>query len=125
MKKILLAEDEDSVRKTLERTLANKYEVLSCENGVKAYYIFKEFKENIGLIITDNEMPRGSPDLGGIRLIKNIRMSFDEPYRGVPIIMLSGDPDVASLALSCGANAFLEKPLSLTDLYSTIERFIT
>ena len=52
--------------------------------------------------------------MGGIKSL--------ETYKDLPFILFSGHHDIQNLAGTMGATAWLAKPFSLAELYSTIEK---
>ena len=42
----------------------------------------------------------------------------------IPVIMVSANPNIASLSEQAGADAYIEKPFQVRDLLSTIEHYI-
>ncbi len=111
-KKILLAEDDDSMRRLLEVILGKAgYEVLTAEDGLEAFEITLETE--IDALVADAVMPNMSGyDL--CRVIKN--------ERDVPVIILSGLNQENAEPDNCPADAFLTKsPQIKEDLISTLE----
>jgi len=45
--------------------------------------------------------------------------------RRIPVIVLSGDRDLAEKATRCGADAYLGKPFEFDDLISLVKRYAT
>ncbi|MGH7203578.1 MAG: response regulator [Candidatus Levyibacteriota bacterium] len=43
----------------------------------------------------------------------------------LPIIMISAHPSAQKSVAQCGADAFLAKPFNVTDLLSTVEKFVS
>ncbi len=110
METILLAEDEESIRSLVERTLKELgYTVLVARNGEEAIGIFKEHKE-IALAVLDVVMPR-----------KGGKEAFEEMYKQNPrlkVIFMSGYSANAirdSFVLIPGM-PFLQKPFGPTIL---------
>jgi YesN/AraC family two-component response regulator len=81
------------------------------ENGKQALEIYRT--SGADLLITDATMPV----MGGIDLVQVVREETTE----LPIIMLSGEPDIERKAYAAGVTVFLEKPTSMAQ----IERIIT
>jgi DNA-binding response OmpR family regulator len=113
--KILTIEDEPSITMFLN-VLLSMYEmqVIVANDGTSGIQLARA--ESPDLILLDLMMP--APD--GWEVCKTIR-SFSQ----VPIIVvsaLSSKEKVAS-ALAAGANAFIEKPISIDDLISQIKHF--
>lgn len=120
-KKILLVDDESSLRRSLSLGLSQRgYETEPCENGVNALKKLELYMKNeIGLsgVVLDIRLP----DIDGIKLAKIIKFK----YPGLPIILITGHADlynpeeIKNLRIS----AFLEKPFSadeLSDQFETI-----
>ena len=83
MKTILFIDDVDVVRATVRLILPNAgYELLLADSVRAAEEIWREHREKIGLIITDNELPDGS----GIDLAERLRREKSS----VKVIVASG-----------------------------------
>jgi two-component system, cell cycle sensor histidine kinase and response regulator CckA len=116
---ILLAEDEDQVRKLAVRILTmNGYRVLEANDGGSAYLKCKEYKKDIDLLLTDVMMP----EMNGKRLYEQIA-----PIRpGIKVLYLSGYTDNAIVhrgVLSPG-EAFLQKPFRADDLLNKVREVL-
>lgn len=114
-KKILVVDDEQSMRDTLQIMLESEgFEVTTAENGLKALDAFQ--KNGFDLVITDLKMP----SLDGIGLIGELSPS------DVPIIIMTAyaSKDEAITALNLGASFFIEKPFKKPELLNYINRAI-
>lgn len=101
--KILVVDDMDMIRDMLFDVLTdNGYHVDLAENGEDAFAKY-EAAGNVTLVISDMEMPV----LDGIGLIKKLRGAGHE----VPILVLTGNKDVASAlsAIHAGADDYILK----------------
>lgn len=119
-KKILVVDDEAMIVQVTQAMLkALGYETLVARSGMEAVSIFREKKEEIGLILMDMTMPEG----GGLTAVGKIR-AFDPR---VHIIAMSGfalDKE-ARLHLEQGMiNAFLQKPFRLDELAAEVRELI-
>ena len=92
-RKILIADDSTVARKQVEKTVTSLgYEVIKAKNGLEAYNILKEYAakgpltDQIGLIVSDIEMPemdgytlsakiRSEPELAQIKVILHTSLS--------------------------------------------------
>ncbi len=104
MKKILIVEDEDSLRKALaEKFLAEKFEVLEAVNGEDGLASVE--KNNPDLILLDIIMPI----MDGMTMLKELRKT--KFGKDVPVIILtnSNNDDSLSESLASGAYDFLIK----------------
>ncbi len=112
MTKILVVDDETSIRKFLKVSLeANQFEVHEAQNGQEALQKVIEVKPS--LVILDH----GLPDMNGIEVLKKLR-----EWSSVPVIFLTvrdADEDKV-LALDNGADDYLTKPFSLPELTARI-----
>jgi two-component system, cell cycle response regulator CpdR len=116
MKKILLAEDEDSVRSFLTRALQRAgYQVVSCADGDSAILALEDGPYD--LLLTDIVMPGAS----GIEVAKIA--SAKQP--GVKIMFITGFAAVALSAQQASPQAkVLEKPVHLREIVTEVERLM-
>lgn len=81
--RILVVDDEDSVRAVVTRTLqAEGYEVLGARDGKEAMAELEEVGGAVNLVITDIVMP----EMGGRQLVREL----SRRYPGIPLIWMSG-----------------------------------
>jgi two-component system cell cycle response regulator CpdR len=117
MHRILLAEDDDSMRGFLERALAKAgYDVASFANGEEAYERLKQ--EPFTLLLTDIVMPR----MDGIELARRAS-EFDPELK---IMFITG---FAAVTLNTNAGTLkdarvLSKPFHLRDLVREVDRLL-
>jgi len=117
MQRILLAEDDDSMRRFLVKALERAgYDVVSFGNGVEAFNRLKE--EPFTLLLTDIVMP----EMDGIELAR--RASELDP--DLKIMFITG---FAAVALNSEESAareakVLSKPFHLRDLVEEVERLL-
>jgi two-component system, cell cycle response regulator CpdR len=117
MTKILLAEDDNDMRKFLVRALQNAgYDVASFDNGRSAYHRLRE--EPFELLLTDIVMP----EMDGIELAR--RATELDP--DIKVMFITG---FAAVALNPESNApkdarVLSKPFHLKDLVNEVKRML-
>lgn len=116
-KKILLAEDDDSMRRFLEVILKKAdYEVLSAEDGLAAMQIALETE--VDAVVADAIMP----NLTGYDLCRMLRANADK--KDVPLVILSGLEQ--SNKEDCLADVYLLKGANLKEeLLATLSNFFT
>ena len=117
MRRILIVDDEVSLRSSLSRYLAGRgYEVVQAGSGEEAIRALQ--REKIACVLLDI----GLPDQSGIDLVP--RLLTLEPT--LAILMLTGVADVstAALCMQRGAFDYLAKPIELTELDGAIGRAI-
>ncbi|MGA3014708.1 MAG: sigma-54 dependent transcriptional regulator [Bacteroidales bacterium] len=112
MSKILVIDDEKSIRNTLREILQyEKYEVDEAADGPDGLKLLESNKYNT--ILCDIKMPK----MDGIEVLEKILLSTD-----TPVIMISGhgNIDTAVEAIKKGAFDYISKPLDLNRLLITI-----
>lgn len=115
MIKILLADDDDGLRRVIQYKLQqNKYDVTAVENGQKALDAIKSQK--FDLVLSDMKMPK----LSGIELLEKIKEI--QPELEVILITAHADISQAVLAVKIGAFDYLPKPFEDDQLFQTIEK---
>ena len=115
--RILLVEDHEDTRECLVVLLAHsKYQVETASSVSEALKLIET--EPFGLFIFDSALPDGS----GVELCRRVR-KFNQR---TPIIFYSGlayESDITN-ALEAGAQAYLVKPVDLTELMEAVEKLI-
>jgi two-component system response regulator MprA len=109
--KILVADDEASIRELLEQALAAEgYTVIVATDGKHALQQTLTHKPD--LILLDVRMPR----LDGVTLCKALRVYKET--KNTPIIMLTAfnTRDYLEQSIAAGADDFLAKPFDLAEL---------
>jgi len=113
--RILIVEDRDSLRRMLERALAQEGYTVAPATDVASGVRLVE-RQDFDLVLTDLKLPDGS----GLAVLAASRAA--QPR--VPVVVLTGYGSVATAveAMKLGAFDFLEKPVAIDDLYRLIER---
>ncbi len=111
--RILVVDDEKNIRYTLTDILTDEgNQVDSAETGEKC--LSKLEKHHYNLIILDVRLP----GMNGLEVFKKIK----EKDIDTDVVMISGNSDIetAVTAVQMGAYNFLEKPLSMAKILTTI-----
>src|SRR3990167_7526387 len=121
MPKILIADDEPSLRLLVKATLnANKsFELIEASDGNEA---LSKAQSNLpDLILLDVMMP----GLSGFEVCE--RLKNDQKTKNIVIIMLTakGQQSDRDWAISVGTDYFLTKPFSPIELFNLIEKILT
>jgi DNA-binding NtrC family response regulator len=117
-KKILVVDDEIGIRELLSEILFDEgYEVYLAENAEQARHYRNDHEPD--LVLLDIWMP----DIDGITLLKEW---VEQELLTMPVVMMSGHGTIETAveATRIGAVDFLEKPIALQKLLSTIAKAI-
>ena len=113
--KILIAEDEKTSRKILEKTLTEAgYDVVAVEDGLKA--LASIGKEAPDMLITDWMMP----DLDGLELCRRIRALKLPSYVYVILLTALTEKERIIEGLDAGADDYITKPFERTELLARV-----
>jgi DNA-binding response OmpR family regulator len=119
MARILLIDDDDAVRASVESTLRRAgHSVKPARNGREALAFFGN--DSFDLIVTDLVMP----EMEGIETIREFRKAGNS----TPILAMSGGGQYSTTtpyldaAQKLGADAALHKPFSADQLRATVDR---
>jgi DNA-binding NtrC family response regulator len=113
MSKILVIDDERSIRSTLKDILEyEKYQVDLAEDGQQGIDLVR--KNEYDIVLCDIKMP----GMDGIEVLEKIQILAPD----VPVVMISGhgNIDTAVESIKKGAFDYIEKPLDLNRLLITI-----
>ncbi|MBN1567254.1 MAG: SpoIIE family protein phosphatase [Acidobacteria bacterium] len=113
---ILVVDDEIANLQKLQRTLINRYSVLTASSGYEALNLVRQ-NDSIAVMIVDQRMP----DMTGVDFL---RQTLDIAPHAVRIILTGfTDADVLMEAInSCKVYRYIVKPWDPPDLLITVER---
>jgi DNA-binding NtrC family response regulator len=111
-KRILVVDDEPTIRESLQLLLKRDFEVSTVQNGQEALSMVAHFKPD--LILLDVMMPQ----LDGMETLRQLK----EENTNVPVVMLTGASTVktAVQAMKYGAVDYLNKPFDIDELTTLI-----
>lgn len=112
MSKILVVDDEKSIRNTLRDILGyENYEVSDADSGITALEMLKQSEFDV--ILLDIKMPQ----MDGLEALEHILSEYE-----TPVIMISGHGTIETAveAIKKGAFDYIAKPLDLNRLLVTI-----
>ena len=118
MKTILIADDEERIRKLVGDFLKKSgYDIIEAEDGDSAYNLFQNNKTSIDLIILDIMMP----GLNGWEVCRKIRETSN-----VPVIILSARSEEFDelTGYESGADDYVTKPFSPVILVKRVEALL-
>jgi signal transduction histidine kinase len=108
--RVLIADDEPDMLKYLKSQLSPNFQVIEAVDGQQAIEKANQFLP--GVIVCDMTMP----EKNGLEVCRELREKTST--RSIPILLLTAraDEDTKLAALSAGANDFIAKPFSMTEL---------
>lgn len=114
--KILVVDDEDSIREFLVEALGDEYEVSTAEDGKKARKAMRE--DAYDLVLMDIRMPRQ----GGVKLFEWVEEN--SPGTAPHVVFMTGDQNDAGSRefLESKKNPTLSKPFTLDELAHTLKK---
>lgn len=115
--KLILAEDEIALGQIIKESLETRdFDVILCENGVKAFEKYKS--EQPEILVLDVMMPKKD----GFTLAKEIR-AID---KRIPIIFLTAKSQTENVVegFTIGGNDYLKKPFSMEELIVRIHNLL-
>jgi CheY-like chemotaxis protein len=119
--RVLVADDDPEIC-TLIKTILTKgpYEITLC-NDAESALVHIQHDEPYDILISDFMLP----GISGIELITQVRQNGATSR--MPIVMISGHNNYAmdARAKAAGANAFLNKPFTLSQLRTTVHQLLT
>ena len=115
MSRILIIEDEASIRRVLVKILSEEnpqYQVFEAEDGLIGTEMIK--KDDFDLVLCDIKMPK----MDGVEVLEAVKKIKPE----IPMVMISGhgDLDTAVNTMRMGAFDYISKPPDLNRLLNTI-----
>lgn len=115
MPKILIADDEDSMRQLVARAIAmDGHEIVTAQDGAEALEILTREDGAFDLLLTDIQMPV----MDGIALA----LSAARDYPGLTILLMTGFADQRERASNLNAlvHDVVTKPFSVADIRTAV-----
>lgn len=117
--KIMVVDDSSTMRRIIKNTLnrLGYKDLLEAADGAEAWEIMKQHKDDIGVLITDWNMP----NMNGLELVKKVRSQPE--FEDIPIIMVTTEGGKAEVitALKAGVNNYIVKPFTPQVLKEKLE----
>jgi len=119
MRKVLLVDDEKNIRLVVGKSLEKGgYEVIYAVDGVEA--VEKSNKLKPALVLLDIRLPK----MNGFLVLEALKS--DDTTKDIPVVILSAHAEDADIqkALSLGASDYLVKPVTQSELLTSVEENI-
>jgi CheY-like chemotaxis protein len=118
-KRILIADDEETVRSLVKRLLGKNYKVLEADDGEQAVKVAVNQKPD--LILMDILMPK----MDGLTACYTIKRN--PATKGIPVVMLTAVDYELNRKLSqdvMGAQGYITKPFDSETLINVMDKFL-
>ena len=111
--KILIVDDDKSIRKGLSLALDDKYRTITAGDGLEALRLFENERPDIVLLDV------GLPEIDGAEVLKRLKRNHPD----ASVIMVTAVEDIKTIvkAIKLGAYDYLVKPIASQELLLTIE----
>lgn len=121
--RVLVADDDPEICTLIKRFLGKisaEYDIVTC-NDAESALVHIQRDAPYDILISDFMLP----GISGIELIAQVRQN--SATAALPIVMISGHSNYAmdARAKSAGANAFLNKPFTLSQLRTTVGQLLS
>ena len=117
MKKILIADDSEFIRKVLKDILSPKYKIIMASNGKNT---FKKYKnESPDLVLLDIIMPEGEET--GLEVLKDIKEI--DPDASIIMVTALGQKSMIEQCKKLGVKDYIIKPFDEKDVIKAVENF--
>ncbi len=115
----MVVDDSSTMRRIIKNTLSRLgyKDILEAADGAEAWDVMQNNKDDIGVLITDWNMP----NVNGLELVKKVRS--DPAFSDMPIIMVTteGGKTEVITALKAGVNNYIVKPFTPQVLKEKLE----
>ena len=116
---ILLVDDDDGVRRAIDRALRRLgYRVVEAVNGQEALQRYEQLQPKPDLVLLDLDMPVLPGDEALVLLLEA------DPTAVVLIVTGHADQERAQRLLAAGAAGCLHKPVDLNELSATVKALL-
>ena len=114
--KILICEDEPSLRELVRAACGEEYRFEDTADGVEALSAARQDPPD--LIVLDLMLPQKS----GVEVLEELR--DDSELRDIPVVVITAWTETRERAIAAGADRFLTKPFDPDELKSTVDEFL-
>lgn len=117
-RKVLIVEDSGMTRIQVGDLIREHFDadVIEAEDGVQGWKLVQEH-DDLDLIVTDIEMP----EMDGVGFIRQVRSSDEHAFIPILVMTTLSQTKQRDDALNAGADAFIQKPVTLEALRSMLE----
>lgn len=114
---VLFVDDEEKTRKAFSRLFQDEFKILLAGDGAEGFEIFQERQEEIGVVVTDQKMPRET----GVQFLGKVAEMDQDVVRILSTAYAELDAAVAGVN-EAGIYRYVTKPWDVPELEITIRR---
>ena len=114
---VLFVDDEEKTRKAFSRLFSEEFKILLAGDGAEGFEVFQERGDEIGVIITDQKMPRET----GVQFLSKVAAINDDIVRILSTAYAELDAAVAGVNEG-GIYRYVTKPWDVPELEITLRR---
>ena len=114
---VLFVDDEEKTRKAFNRLFGDEFKILLAGDGAEGFEVFQERKDEIGVIVTDQKMPRET----GVQFLAKVAEIDTDVVRILSTAYAELDAAVAGVNEG-GIYRYVTKPWDVPELEITIRR---
>ena len=114
---ILFVDDEEKTRKAFNRLFGDEFKILLAGDGAEGFEVFQERKDEIGVIVTDQKMPRET----GVQFLGKVAEIDNDIVRILSTAYAELDAAVAGVNEG-GIYRYVTKPWDVPELEITLRR---
>lgn len=114
---VLFVDDEEKTRKAFSRLFQDEFKILLAADGAEGFEVYQERKDEIGVIITDQKMPRET----GVQFLAKVSKQDDDVVRILSTAYAELDAAVAGVN-DGGIYRYVTKPWDVPELEITLRR---
>ncbi len=118
---LLLVDDSATIRNIIKIYLMGmQFEFIEADRAERALHVLKT--AGVNLVIADINMP----GMDGLEFVRALRADADARINSLPIILLTGEKseELRKLGSIAGANDFILKPVTSSNLREAVQKFI-
>lgn len=114
---ILFVDDEEKTRKAFNRLFGDEFKILLAGDGAEGFEVYQERKDEIGVIVTDQKMPRET----GVQFLAKVAEIDEDVVRILSTAYAELDAAVAGVNEG-GIYRYVTKPWDVPELEITLRR---
>lgn len=114
---VLFVDDEEKTRKAFSRLFSEEFKILLAGDGAEGFEIFQERGDEIGVIVTDQKMPRET----GVQFLSRVSALNDDVVRILSTAYAELDAAVTGVNEG-GIYRYVTKPWDVPELEITLRR---